>query len=180
MCMMQVAALMEEVRVLVLALGHLLADDFDGESPAIPDTLHHLCFFHHDQQQQPQQASSFASLLMEAVNTVMMLSKMLVQARPPPQQSAPCPLSPSHLYVLPPRCCCWCWWCCQRILEKPEDPLLSPVLNEAVLWCLARWGRSYLLPDPGLYKNQVGRQGGGTCLAPPGSSEGHLNMAFVR
>lgn len=158
-CMMQVAALMEEVRVLVLALGHLLADDFDGESPAIPDTLHHLCFFHHDQQQQ-QQASSFAALLMEAVNTVMMLSKMLVQARPPPQQSAPCPLSPSHLYVLPPRCCCcccWYWWCWQRILEKPEDPLLSPVLNEAVLWFLARWGRSYLLPDPGLYKNQVGR-----------------------
>lgn len=40
-------------------------------------------------------------------------------------------------------------------MERPDDPLLSPVLNEAVLWFLTRWAKTYLLPDLNLYKNHV-------------------------
>lgn len=86
---MKVAAMMEEVRVLVLACGHLLADDFEGESPAIPEPLHHLCF------QQPGTVATcptFSSLLLDTINTIMLLSKMLIQVHSqhsslPPQPS---------------------------------------------------------------------------------------------
>ena len=38
------AALHEEVRVLVQACGYLIADDYSGEQPAVPDPVHRLCF----------------------------------------------------------------------------------------------------------------------------------------
>lgn len=89
--------MMEEVRVLVLACGHLLADDFEGESPAIPEPLHHLCF------QQPGTVATcptFSSLLLDTINTIMLLSKMLIQVHSQHSSLPPQPF-PRHILTSP-------------------------------------------------------------------------------
>lgn len=66
------------------ACGHLLADDYSGEQPAIPDPIHRLCFQQQQQQQQQQGAGGGAALsdvIVEVIGSVHALAQFLLQVR---------------------------------------------------------------------------------------------------
>lgn len=136
-----VAALMEEVRVLVQGLGFLIADDFSGEQPAIPESIHRLCF----------QSSSYSSppLLASSSLSSSSTSSLSFSSSPSPESTSALLLETCgqvHLLAT---------FLLQRVIHDPNDPILSPYLTEAVLWFLTRWARTYVLPDTRLYRNGI-------------------------
>ena len=52
-----------------MALGHLLADDFEGEQPAVPEAIHRLCFT----------PGPLTELLVEMTTNVTMLVKFILE-----------------------------------------------------------------------------------------------------
>ena len=134
------AALMEEVRVLVQALGYLIADDFSGEQPAIPEAIHRLCFQGTSSSVPPPllpslSSSSCSSLSSSSSSSAGSTSTLLLET-----------CGQVHLLAT---------FLLQRAIDAPLDPFLSPYLTETVLWFLTRWARTYLLPDTRLYRNGI-------------------------
>ena len=140
-----IAALMEEVRVLVQALGFLIADAFSGEQPAIPESIHRLCFQSSSSHSPPSLLAS--SSLCSSSSSSSSLSS---------SSSSPSPESTSALLL---ETCgqvhLLATFLLQRAIHDPNDPFLSPYLTETVLWFLTRWARTYVLPDTRLYRNGI-------------------------
>jgi len=132
-----VVALLEEARVLVQAWGHLIADNMHGEQPAIPEAIHRLCF-HATPASTPSSSfpPSFPPSLLPATSL------------PPSTAAALLVDACTHLQHL-------AGFLLQRAVEVPDDPFLSPYLTETILSFVARFARTYLLPDPSLYRNGI-------------------------
>ncbi|CAM9658231.1 unnamed protein product, partial [Phaeothamnion confervicola] len=114
----------------VLLAGHLLADEDLGEASLVPETLQ-VGLAQEPQLERPllmRFSRPFTALeTQQAVETMVRLVSLLAQ---------------------------FLRYESNRLATSPagaDDPTLSPYLADGLLWCLARWAKTYLMPDVSLY-----------------------------
>lgn len=115
------AALLEEARLLIMCVCHLLSDDSSGETPLIPEAIMNAC-------SKPSIAdNAFKSGSDDYVSSTMIISEMLKTLMGLAEFQA------------------------SRIVANPNNPNLSPLLAKTLLWFFTRWAPAYILPSTSEY-----------------------------
>lgn len=113
----EAAGLLEESRLVVMYIGHLLTDDNAGETPVIPDSIIIAC------QGNSVEGTTNSN---NNNNNAVVVTNAIVSAVQNLQQFAQFQAS--------------------KIASHPGDPRLSPLLAKSFLWFLNRWSPAYILP----------------------------------
>ncbi len=116
------AALLEEARLIIMCICHLLTDDGSGETPLIPEAIINSC------SKPSNDVSSFKSGSDDYVSSTMIVSEMLKTLMGLAEFQA------------------------SKIAVNPNNPHLSPFLAKTILWFFARWSPAYILPSSSEYE----------------------------
>mmetsp|Transcript_17121 Transcript_17121/g.25568 ORF Transcript_17121/g.25568 Transcript_17121/m.25568 type:complete len:1342 (-) Transcript_17121:106-4131(-) len=129
------AALLEEVRLLIVCTCHLLTDDCTGETPIIPERVLDSCskssITTSGIKRGTEEYSSNTLLISQMINSLMKVGE--VQA--------------------------------SRIVTEPHNPNLSPFLAKTLLWFFMRFAPAYILPSSCDYDSSRDTSGGDGILA---------------
>jgi hypothetical protein len=115
------AALLEEARLLIMCVCHLLSDDSSGETPLIPEAILNAC------SKPTTDVASFKNGSDDYASSTMVISQMLKTLMGLAEFQA------------------------SRIAANPSNPHLSPFLAKTLLWFFARWAPAYILPSSSEY-----------------------------
>ena len=165
---LQCHVLLDQMWWLLHFAGHLLVDADEGESPMVPDALNAIS------------SSSLNTTTNTATNTTATTTNNNNTNTNNPVLDPVIATSDVFLAILERECGRVETWASSTgggSGLSSDDPSMSPLLHEKLLWFLRRWCRAYLMPDLSLYvrglsPSLVSRYGNGTSSGA--ATAGHI------